>query len=58
MPTFITIGYGDSVGHEETHSAIRNAAHEHVEEAVKLVSQTLCAVADGLVRVRPLQTTN
>lgn len=29
MATFITIGYGDSAGYEQTSPSVRNAAHAH-----------------------------
>ncbi|WP_043445315.1 YciI family protein [Arthrobacter sp. L77] len=29
MATFITIGYGDRAGYDQTDPALRNAAHEH-----------------------------
>lgn len=29
MATFITIGYGDSAGYEQTDAAVREAAHAH-----------------------------
>jgi hypothetical protein len=31
MPTFITIGYGDRAGYEETDQSVRDAAHAHDE---------------------------
>lgn len=36
MPTFITIGYGDAAGYEQTDPSVRDAAH---------------AVAQGVVEV-------
>ena len=32
MPKFITIGYGDQVGYEQTAPEVRNAAHAHDHE--------------------------
>jgi len=29
MPKFVTIGYGDQAGYEETDSSVREAAHEN-----------------------------
>ena len=29
MAQFVTIGYGDQTGYDQTETAIRNAAHEH-----------------------------
>jgi hypothetical protein len=106
MPTFLTIGYGDSEGYERTAPGVREAAHVHdrrlreagavmgvagppvqvrnhgatgvtsaqgpfmssplpvagftliqaptLEDAIVLVAQTPCAVADGVVEVWPL----
>ena len=31
MPTFITIGYGDAAGYEQTDASVRHAAHEQDE---------------------------
>ena len=39
MPTFVTIGYGDRAGYDQTEPAVRDAAHAHDER--------LCA--DGAV---------
>jgi hypothetical protein len=106
MPTFITIGYGDAAGYDQTDPSVRDAAHAHdarlreqgalmgvagepvqvrnhdyagmetqqgeymrsdlpvagfavieadnAEEAARLVSETPCAVAQGVVEVWPL----
>jgi len=106
MPKFLTIGYGDEAGYEQTEESVKAAAHEHdswlvargaiagiagtpiqvrnpgasgvrtqtgaflrsdlpiagfavidaadADEAVKLVSGTPCAVANGIVEVWPL----
>jgi hypothetical protein len=32
MATFITVGYGDQAGYEQTNSAVRAAAHAHDAE--------------------------
>jgi hypothetical protein len=32
VPKFITIGYGDQAGYEQTAPEVRNAAHAHDEE--------------------------
>jgi hypothetical protein len=32
MPTFITIGYGDSAGYERTEAALREATHPFGQE--------------------------
>ncbi len=29
MPTFLTIGYGDRAGYDQTEPSVRDAAHEH-----------------------------
>lgn len=107
MPKFITIGYGDEAGYEQTASNVRDAAHANDEElrrngaligiagkpvqvrnpdtqgvetqrgafmsaslplagfavieaadlaeAIKLVSRSPCAVAQGVVEVWPLK---
>ena len=39
MPWFVTIGYGDEAGYEQTDAAVRDAAHAHDERLV----------ADGVV---------
>ena len=31
MPTFVTIGYGDRAGYDQTDPSVRDAAHEHDE---------------------------
>ena len=31
MPTFVTIGYGDRAGYDQTEPAVRDAAHAHDE---------------------------
>lgn len=106
MPTYITIGYGDTAGYERTEASLRQAAHEHdtrlrasgalmgiagtpvqvrnpdaggisteggpymqsslpvagfstieaedLDEAMRMVSETPCAVAHGVVEVWPL----
>jgi hypothetical protein len=109
MASFVTIGYGDRAGYDETDPKVRDAAHQHderlhaegalmgiagqpvrvrnpdgagvdtkggpflrsdlpvagfvvieagtLEEAVRLVSETPCAVAHGVVEVWPLKPT-
>ena len=106
MPKYLTIGYGDQAGYEQTARSVRDAAHHHdaqlradgalvgvagnpvqvrnhdgagtqttegaymrtalpvagfavieahdLEEAIRLVSETPCAVAHGVVEVWPL----
>jgi hypothetical protein len=109
MATFVTIGYGDRAGYNQTDPSVRDAAHEHddrlraggavmgiagqpvqvrnhnatgvetatgpylrsdlpiagfalieapsIEEAVALASGSPCAVAQGVVEVWPLEST-
>jgi hypothetical protein len=106
MPKYVTIGYGDRTGYDQTAASVRDAAHQHdaqllaggaligiagdpvqvrnhdgvalhthdgafmrsdlpiagfavieasdISEAVRLVSETPCAVAHGVVEVWPL----
>ena len=106
MPKFVTVGYGDEVGYNQTAPEVRDAAHAHdaeliqdgalvgragspvqvrnpdakgvqtqnaafmssplpiagfavveavdIAEAIRLVSQSPCAVAHGVVEVWPL----
>ena len=51
MPQFLTIGYGDEAGYQQTAQAVRDAAHEHDARLV----------ADGAqmgVAGRPVQVRN
>jgi hypothetical protein len=50
VPTFITIGYGDSDGYERTDPAVRDAAHEH-DERVRATG-ALMGIAGAPVQVR------
>lgn len=50
MPTFITIGYGDRAGYEQTDPAIRNAAHEH--DAQMRESGVIMGIAAEPIQVR------
>ncbi|HWI84798.1 MAG TPA: YciI family protein [Sphingomonas sp.] len=106
MPKFVTIGYGDEAGYNQTSPEVRDAAHAHdaslvqagalvgraggpvqvrnpggkglqtnngafmasplpiagfaiieaadIQEAIRLVAETPCAVASGVVEVWPL----
>lgn len=109
MSTFVTIGYGDQAGYEQTDPSVRDAAHEHderlrargavmgiagqpvqvrnhdgagvesvagaylrsdlpiagfalieaasLEEAIALASGSPCAIAQGVIEVWPLEST-
>ncbi len=50
MPTFITIGYGDSLGYEQTDPGVRDAAHAH--DAWLRANGALVGVAGDPVQVR------
>jgi hypothetical protein len=50
MPRFITIGYGDRAGYEQTDESVREAAHE--QDAVLQASGVLMGVAGDPVQVR------
>jgi hypothetical protein len=50
VPTFITIGYGDRAGYEQTDRALRDAAHEH--DAQLRARGALMGVAGDPVQVR------
>ncbi len=50
MATFITIGYGDRAGYEQTDAAVRDAAHEH--DARLRAEGVLMGVAGAPVQVR------
>jgi hypothetical protein len=50
VPTFVTIGYGDREGYDETDPSIRNAAHEH-DEGLR-AEGTLMGIAGSPVQVR------
>lgn len=50
MPRFITIGYGDQAGYDQTAPEVRNAAHAHDEELRK--AGAVIGVAGAPVQVR------
>ncbi|MDR3098741.1 MAG: YciI family protein [Paraburkholderia sp.] len=50
MPKFITIGYGDRAGYDQTDAAIRDAAHAH--DAKLRESGVLMGIADTPIQVR------
>jgi hypothetical protein len=50
MPKFVTIGYGDEAGYEQTAPDIRDAAHAH-DDALKQ-SGALLGIAGAPVQVR------
>ncbi|MCB5201246.1 YciI family protein [Neorhizobium sp. T786] len=50
MPKFVTIGYGDRNGYDETAVAIRNAAHAHDANLQK--AGVLMGIAGTPVQVR------
>lgn len=50
MPTFITIGYGDRAGYEQTDPAVRGEAHEH--DARLRDAGALIGIAGEPVQVR------
>jgi hypothetical protein len=50
MPKFITIGYGDRAGYEQTDPSVREAAHE--QDAQLQASGALMGVAGDPVQVR------
>jgi hypothetical protein len=50
MPKFITIGYGDQEGYDQTAPEIRNAAHAHDDQLRK--SGAIMGIAGTPVQVR------
>src|SRR3954468_16493824 len=50
MATFITIGYGDRAGYEQTDPGVRDAAHAH--DARMQAAGTLMGIAGEPVQVR------
>lgn len=50
MPTFITIGYGDRAGYDQTDASVRDAAHAH--DARLRDGGVLMGIADAPVQVR------
>ncbi|MEO6803597.1 MAG: hypothetical protein ABI197_10195 [Granulicella sp.] len=50
MPKFITIGYGDQAGYDQTAPEVRNAAHAH--DADLRNSGAIMGVAEPPVQVR------
>jgi hypothetical protein len=50
MPTFVTIGYGDRAGYEQTDPSVRDAAHAH--DAQLRENGALMGVAGEPVQVR------
>lgn len=54
MPQFLTIGYGDEAGYQQTAQAVRHAAHEHDARLVADGAQT--GVAGRPVQVETTTT--
>jgi hypothetical protein len=50
MPSFVTIGYGDSAGYERTAAAVRDEAHAH--DARLRSDGVLTGIAGAPVQVR------
>jgi hypothetical protein len=50
MPTYITIGYGDQAGYEQTAAPVRDAAHGH--DAQLRADGALIGIAGSPVQVR------
>lgn len=50
MPTFVTIGYGDQAGYDQTPQHLRDAAHSHDEDLVR--AGAVIGVAGDPVQVR------
>lgn len=50
MPRFMTIGYGDRAGYEQTDASVRNAAHRHDERL--RAEGALIGIAGQPVQVR------
>jgi hypothetical protein len=50
MPRFVTIGYGDRAGYEQTEPAVREAAHE--QDARLRAAGALMGIAGNPVQVR------
>jgi hypothetical protein len=50
MPRFVTIGYGDRAGYDDTDQAVRDAAHEH--DARLQADGALMGIAGAPVQVR------
>ena len=50
MAKFITIGYGDQTGYDQTDSAVRQAAHEHDSKLISMGALT--GIAGKPVQVR------
>lgn len=50
VPRFVTIGYGDRAGYEETEAAVREAAHRHDERL--RADGALIGIAGQPVQVR------
>jgi hypothetical protein len=50
MPKFVTIGYGDQAGYDQTDPAVRDAAHKHDERL--LAAGTLMGIAGKPMQVR------
>ena len=50
MPKFVTIGYGDQAGYDQTDPSVRAAAHEHDERL--LATGALMGIAGQPVQVR------
>lgn len=50
MPTFITIGYGDQAGYDQTDPAVRDEAHDH--DARIRESGVVMGIAGSPIQVR------
>jgi hypothetical protein len=50
MPTFVTIGYGDRAGYDQTEQSVRDAAHEH--DARLRANGAVMGIAGQPVQVR------
>ena len=50
MPTFVTIGYGNRAGYDQTEASVRDAAHEH--DAQLRADGAIMGIAGQPVQVR------
>ena len=50
MPQFITIGYGDQAGYDQTEKSVRDAAH--AEDALRVEQGDVMGIAGKPVQVR------
>lgn len=51
MPTFITVGYGDRAGYDQTDPEVRNAAHAH-DQWLRAHQAGVMGIAGTPVQVR------